>query len=32
MAESLNGQQFEHNILSFHFVAFNKECVTIKEA
>ena len=30
MAESLNGQYFEHNVLSLHFESFNQECVTIK--
>ena len=31
MFESLNGQLFEHNVLSLHFKSFSKECVTIKE-
>ena len=31
MAESLNGQYFEHNVLSLHFESLNKDCVTIKE-
>ena len=32
MSASLNGQQFEYNVLSIHFESFNKDCVAIKEA
>ena len=32
MAKSLNGQLFEHNVLSLQFELLNKEYVTIKEA
>ena len=32
MSASLNGQQFEYDVLSIHFESFNKDCVAIKEA